>query len=78
LAMPAWANGTAESRDVCMRNFSAAWGRLLKEAPFERLERAWEFERAASRVGMLLQRCRLHRRTARDVVQSLISAEMNT
>ncbi len=47
LALPEWANGTAESRDVCMKDFSAAWRRFLKETPPERLERAWEFERAA-------------------------------
>jgi hypothetical protein len=47
LAMPEWANGTAESRDACMNGFSAAWARFLKETPPERLARAWEFERAA-------------------------------
>ncbi|WMT72030.1 hypothetical protein [Bradyrhizobium sp. Ash2021] len=47
VAMPAWANGTGESCDVCMKEFSAAWSRFLKEIPAERLERAWEFERAA-------------------------------
>jgi hypothetical protein len=46
MAMPDWANGTAESRDACMKDFTAAWGRLLKETDPKRLERAWELERA--------------------------------
>ena len=46
MAMPVWASGTAESRDACMKDFTAAWGRFLKETDPERLERAWELERA--------------------------------
>ena len=46
MAMPAWASGTAESRDACMKDFTAAWGRFLKQTSPERLERAWELERA--------------------------------
>ncbi len=46
MALPVWANGTAESRDTCMKDFTAAWGRFLKETSPERLERAWELERA--------------------------------
>jgi hypothetical protein len=46
MAMPPWASGSAESRDACMKDFTAAWGRLLKETSPERLERAWELERA--------------------------------
>jgi hypothetical protein len=45
-AMLVWANGTAESRDACMKDFMAAWGRFLKETSPARLERAWELERA--------------------------------
>ena len=48
IAMPAWAGGTSESRDACTKDFSSAWGRLLKETRLERLERAWELERAAT------------------------------
>jgi hypothetical protein len=48
MAMPVWASGISESRDACMKAFSSAWGRLLKETRLERLERAWEFERAAT------------------------------
>lgn len=47
MAMPAWANGTADSLDACKRAFAAAWGRLLNETSPDRLERAWELERAA-------------------------------
>lgn len=46
MAMPAWASGTAESRDACINGFSAAWGRLLKETGPDRLARAFELERA--------------------------------
>ena len=46
MAMPDWASATAESRDVCMKDFTAAWGRFLKETSPARLERAWELERA--------------------------------
>ncbi len=46
MAMPVWANGTAESRDACMKDFTAAWGRFLKETSPERLDRAWKLERA--------------------------------
>jgi hypothetical protein len=56
MAMPDWANGTAESRDACMKDFTAAWGRFLKETDPKRLERAWELERASDerqqRTGM--------------------------
>jgi hypothetical protein len=46
MAMPVWANRIAESRDACMKDFTAAWGRFLKETDPARLERAWELERA--------------------------------
>jgi|SRR5579863_1414235 len=46
MAMPAWASGTAASRDASIKEFTAAWGRHLKETSPERLERAFEFERA--------------------------------
>jgi hypothetical protein len=56
MEMPASASGSAESRDACMKAFSAAWGRFLKETSPERLERAWELERAFAaryrRMGM--------------------------
>ena len=46
MAMPDWARGSAENRDACMKDFTAAWGRVLKETDPARLERAWELERA--------------------------------
>jgi hypothetical protein len=46
MAMPDWASGSAENR--CMVDFTAAWGRFLKETDPARLERAWELERAAA------------------------------
>jgi hypothetical protein len=47
MAMPEWAQGASDSLDGSKRAFAAAWGRLLKEIKPERLERAWELERAA-------------------------------
>lgn len=38
MAMPAWANGVAEGRDACMKEFTSAWGRLLKETSRARLD----------------------------------------
>jgi hypothetical protein len=46
MAMPDWASGTADNLDGSRRAFAAAWGRLLTETNPERLERAWELERA--------------------------------
>ena len=46
MTMPVWASGTAESLDEAKRAFAVAWGRLLSETSKERLERAWELERA--------------------------------
>jgi hypothetical protein len=47
MVMPAWARGNAESRDACVKDFTAAWGRFLKETSPERLARAFELERAS-------------------------------
>jgi hypothetical protein len=47
MAMPAWARGNAESRDACIKDFTTAWGRLLKETSSERLARAFELDRAS-------------------------------
>jgi hypothetical protein len=46
MAMPDWVRGSSENRDACMEDFTAAWGRFLKETDPARLERAWELERA--------------------------------
>ena len=46
MAMPAWASGTTDSLEESKKAFAAAWGRLLNETSPERLERAWELERA--------------------------------
>lgn len=47
MAMPTWASGSTASLDACRQAFAAAWGRLLKETSPERLERAWDLDRAA-------------------------------
>ena len=46
MAMPVWASGTTDSLEEAKKAFAAAWGRLLNETSPERLERAWELERA--------------------------------
>lgn len=45
MEMPVWASGSAEGRDACMKEFTVAWSRLLKETSPERLKRAFELER---------------------------------
>lgn len=46
MALPEWAEGTAANRDECFKLLAAAWGRLLAQTNPERLQRAWELERA--------------------------------
>jgi hypothetical protein len=46
MEMPVWAKGTTNNFEECRNAFAAAWGRFLKETSPERLERAWELERA--------------------------------
>jgi hypothetical protein len=48
MAMPAWAQGSTNNIDECRRAFAAAWKRFLNETSPERLERAWELERAVA------------------------------
>jgi hypothetical protein len=48
MTLPVWARGTADSLEESKRAFAVAWGRLLSETSEERLERAWELERAAA------------------------------
>jgi hypothetical protein len=47
MEMPEWARGSACSREECVLAFGIALGRLLAEKGPERLERAWDLERAA-------------------------------
>jgi len=46
MAVPTWAQGSASNLDECRRAFAVAWGKFLNETDPERLERAWELERA--------------------------------
>ena len=41
-----WAEGTASTRDDGFKALAAAWGRLLHETRPDRLQRAWELEKA--------------------------------
>jgi hypothetical protein len=47
MEMPGWARGSALNLEDCKKAFGEAWGRFLSETDPERLERAWEFSRAA-------------------------------
>lgn len=47
MALPAWSRGRAGSRDAGLKALAATWQRLLKETSPERIDRLWEFERAA-------------------------------
>jgi hypothetical protein len=47
MAMPRWAEGKTASLDEARKNFAAAWGRLMKETPADRLARAFELDDAA-------------------------------
>jgi hypothetical protein len=46
MALPEWAEGTAASRDEGFKALAAAWGKLLAQTNPERLQRAWELEKA--------------------------------
>ena len=46
MAMPAWTSGITSTFEAAQQSFGVAWGKLLNETSPERLERAWEFERA--------------------------------
>jgi hypothetical protein len=46
MALPEWAEGSAASRDEGFKALGAAWGRLLAQTSPERLQRAWELEKA--------------------------------
>jgi hypothetical protein len=45
MALPEWAEGTAASRDEGLKTL-AAWGKLLAQTSAERLQRAWDLEKA--------------------------------
>ncbi len=46
MALPEWAEGNTASRDEGFKALAAAWGRLLAQTSPERLQRAWELEKA--------------------------------
>jgi hypothetical protein len=46
MALPEWAEGSAASRDEGFKALAAAWGKLLTQTNPERLQRAWELEKA--------------------------------
>jgi hypothetical protein len=51
MEMPEWARGSAGSREECFMAFAIALGRFLVETGPERLDRAWDLERAPMRGG---------------------------
>ena len=46
MALPEWAEGTAANRDESFKTLAAAWGKLLTQTSPERLQRAWDLEKA--------------------------------
>jgi hypothetical protein len=46
MAVPDWAEGVTASRDDSFKALASAWGRLLSQTSPERLQRAWELEKA--------------------------------
>src|SRR4051794_11569020 len=46
MGLPEWAEGSASNRDDSFKALATAWGRLLNETSPERLQRAWELEKA--------------------------------
>jgi hypothetical protein len=46
MALPDWAEGTAASRDDGFKALANAWSRFLTQTNPERLQRAWELEKA--------------------------------
>ena len=46
MALPEWAEGTAANRDESFKALAAARGKLLTQTNPERLQRAWELEKA--------------------------------
>lgn len=47
MAMPPWAQGVSASLNDARKAVAMAWGRLVKETPPARLDRAWDLARAA-------------------------------
>jgi hypothetical protein len=46
MALPEWAEGTTASRDESFKALAAAWSKLLTQTSAERLQRAWDLEKA--------------------------------
>jgi hypothetical protein len=46
MALPDWAEGVAAGRDDGFKALASAWGRLLSDTSPERLQRAWDLEKA--------------------------------
>jgi hypothetical protein len=70
MEMPEWARGSAGSREECVVGFAIALGRLLAETSPERLERAWDLERAAEARRNGLPNEKLPARSAAEVEQA--------
>lgn len=47
MALPKWTVGRAASLEDCIKALASAWTRLLNQTSPERLQRAWELEKAA-------------------------------
>ena len=47
MALPEWTTGRAASLEDCVKALAGGWTRLLNQTSPERLQRAWELEKAA-------------------------------
>jgi hypothetical protein len=47
MALPEWTVGSAASMEDSIKALAGAWARLLSQTPPERLQRAWDLEKAA-------------------------------
>lgn len=47
MALPDWTVGSAASLEDCIKALAGAWTKVLKQTSPERLQRAWDLERAA-------------------------------
>jgi hypothetical protein len=46
MGLPEWAEGTAASRDEGLKTLASAWGKLLAQTSADRLQRAWDLDKA--------------------------------
>jgi hypothetical protein len=63
MAMPPWAQGSADNLEGCKKAFATAWGRIMTTTSPERLDRAWELARAVEARRQRIDATSQHRET---------------